>query len=288
VSEDGKNAIVVIALLGNPFSPAYAAAYGRGVSEPLSFCALNVAVYGSGASAWCLTERALRQTDRSALSVTFGASTMHWAGDDLVVEIAERTAPLGRPVRGQVVLRPAVRPGVGLTLDGLGRHRWWPVAPIARIDVNLASPALRFSGHAYHDANAGAEPLAAAFDSWHWARAQAPSGAMISYDVTEASGASRSLALQITRQGVLEHLEGLRTVVLPRTLWGIRRHTRADPGEAPRVVRELENGPFYSRSLVATRLVRNPLLAVQESLAAHRLRRAWVHRLARFRMRHDG
>jgi carotenoid 1,2-hydratase len=203
------------------------------------------------------------------------------------MDIDERTAPFGRPVRGRVTLRPEVRNEARFELDSGGRHMWWPVAPLARVEVDLPCPGVRFDGHGYHDANWGSEPLETAFDSWQWTRARLGTSAVILYDVMEASAGSRSLALEVTSRGAIEPLEGKRTAPLPRTLWGLDRFVRADDGHYPRVVQSLEDGPFYSRALVETWLGGRRLLAVQESLDARRLRRAWVRRLLAFRMRFE-
>jgi carotenoid 1,2-hydratase len=287
VSDDGRAAIVVIALLGNPFSPRYARAREREAALPLSFCAFNVAIYARRASAWCLTERCVAESERDASGLTIGESTMHWVGDNLVMEINERTAPFGRPVRGRITLRPEARTEARFELDSWGRHAWWPVAPLARVEVDLPCPGVRFDGHGYHDANSGSEPLETAFDSWQWTRARVGTSAVIVYDVRQTSGGSRSLALEVTSRGSVEPLEAKRTVRLPRTLWGLDRFVRADDGHSPRIVQSLEDGPFYSRAIVETWLQGRRLLAVQESLVARRLKRAWVRRLLGFRMRFE-
>ena len=171
MSDDGAIAIVVIALLGNPFSPAYARARSRGPARALDHCALNVALYGRSGSSWALDERRIADADSAARDVTIGASTMRWIGDALVVDIYERTTPFARNIRGRVIVRPEVLTGVDLAIDSGGEHRWWPIAPLARIEVDLPEPGVRFVGHGYHDANAGSAPLESAFDRWSWSRA---------------------------------------------------------------------------------------------------------------------
>jgi carotenoid 1,2-hydratase len=67
----------------------------------------------------------------------------------------------------------------------------------------------------------------------------------------------------------------------------LERQVRADEGQRPRLVRSLEDGPFYARALVETRLAGLPALAMHETLAAERLRRGWVRFLTAFRMRRE-
>ena len=286
MSDDGKLAIVIIALLGNPFSPSYGRARARGVASALSFCSMNVALYATkGQSAWAFRERAVNESARTETELTIGASTMRWDGDRLVVDLDERTVPFGTRLRGQVVIHPEARSGLELPIDERGEHLWWPVAPLSRIEVDLPSPGVRFSGHGYHDANAGQVPVESSFVDWSWSRARTDEGALLTYDLSCTSGAERSLAFRVTPHGLVEPLEGLGIAPLARTGWGLSRTTRVDRGHGGRVVRSLEDGPFYSRALVETRLGGQPVVAMHEKLAAHRLRRSWVRALTAFRLR---
>ncbi len=287
MSDDGASAIVVIALLGNPFSPAYSWARRRDGARALNFCSMNVAIYARGASAWTLVERQVAERDRAPTGVAIGGSAMRWTGGHLVVEIDERTTPMGRPVRGRIVLHPETRTDLELTIDERSEHRWWPIAPLCRIEVDMLFPGVRFSGHGYHDANAGAVPLESSFENWSWSRARSEHGALLTYDVACSSGTQRSLAFQVSRGGVIEALENLRQVRLRRTSWGLEQIARADDGYDARQVRSLEDGPFYARALVETRLGGRGVVAMHEVLAAHRLRRHWVRFLASFRMRRE-
>jgi carotenoid 1,2-hydratase len=246
---------------------------------------MNVALYSRGASGWALEESRLSELARSADGVTIGGSTMRWDRGRLRIDIDERTTPLARRLRGKLILHPEAETRLDLAIDEGGEHRWWPVSPLARIEVDFASPGLRFSGHGYHDANAGAMPLEAAFESWSWSRARVESGAILTYDVECVSGAQRSLAFRVSRDGDVDELEGVWSAPLPRTIWGLERRARVDKGKPGRVVRTLEDGPFYARALVETRLNGHSVVAMHETLAAHRLRRRWVRALVGYRMR---
>jgi carotenoid 1,2-hydratase len=183
-----------------------------------------------------------------------------------------------------VVLRPEVGCDAELTLDRAGAHRWWPAVPVGRIEVALEEPSLRFHGHGYHDANAGDVPLESTFDTWCWSRAQSGGDALLSYDVREADGAERAVAFRVGASGEMRALEQTWPAPLPRTRWGLERSACADRDHAARVVRSLEDGPFYARALVETRLEGREVTAMHEVLAAERLRRRWVRFLTGFRM----
>lgn len=289
MSDDGAHAIVVIALLGNPFSPAYARARAAGARlQALDFCALNVGVYARDRSAWALHERPIATSDRGPASLCIGTSTMRWDGDALVVDIDERSAPFGGRVRGTVTLHPAALGPDARALDGGGLHTWWPIAPRGRIEVALDEPGLRFAGHGYLDANAGDVPLEATFARWTWSRATIDGRrTAITYDVVERSGSERSFAIAIDAQREeVEALPGLRDAPLPRTRWRLDRSARTeDRGAPPRIARELEDTPFYARALVETRLGGASVVAVHEELSLERLERGWVRFLLPFRMR---
>jgi carotenoid 1,2-hydratase len=278
---------VIIALLGNPFSPAYARAREAPGAPPdaLGYCSINVALYGEKKRAWALHERPIKAEDRAPDGVLIGQSSMRWQGDRLCVDIDERTTPFGRPVRGKVSLYPELLSGLALQIDARGEHRWWPVSPLARIEVDLPEPGLRFTGHGYYDANAGQVPLEAAFDTWSWSRARAADNAYLTYDVAGLSGERRSLAFKISARGEVADLAPVWSTPLRRSVFGLSPRARVDYGEPCRVVRSLEDGPFYARALVATRLDSQPVIAMHESLAAQRLRRGWVRWLVKHRMR---
>jgi carotenoid 1,2-hydratase len=244
---------------------------------------MNVALYGRKASAWALQESVVTDADRTGCGVAIGRSSMIWEGDRLTVDIDERS-PLGRSLRGKVVLHPDARTGLEIPIDDRGQHRWWPVAPLARIEVDLPLPGARFSGHGYHDANAGDVPIESAFETWNWSRARLGAGAVMTYDVACTSGAERSLALKVSRSGRVEPLEHTRMSPLGTTAWRLERRARADQGHGATVVRALEDGPFYARALLKTRLDGSDGIAMHETLAAHRLRSALVRFFTSFRM----
>jgi carotenoid 1,2-hydratase len=242
-------------------------------------------LYGAGRKRWALTERARAAVQREAGALALGRSAVSWDGSALTVRIDEVTVPLPGRIRGTVRLHPAALTAHGVALDGAGRHRWSPIAPTARVEVALERPALRWSGPGYLDSNAGDEPLEDGFDAWDWSRARLrDGGTAVLYEVTRRSGERTPLALQIDPAGGVHAFEPPPPVRLPTTLWRVARGTRADPGEPVRVVRTLEDTPFYARSLLSTRLLGEPVQALHESLSLERFRQAWVRMLLPFRL----
>ena len=287
MSDDGRFALVVIALLGNPFSPGYASARARGDARPLDFCSLHVALHSPRGDLWSLTERAIPESARRPDEVSFGRSRVAIDRGALVLDLHEHTTPLRGLIEGRVTLHPEIASPVPVALDTAGQHRWWPVAPLARVEVELRSPRVHFQGLGYHDANAGSVPIDASFSGWTWSRARLRGSrdqVAVAYDVVELSGDEHARGMIFDGRGA-GPLERTWRAPLPATAWRLGRSCAADEGHAAHVQRSLTDSPFYARSLVRTRLLGRDALAMHEVLSAERLRRAWVRFLLGFRMR---
>ncbi|MDP4021304.1 carotenoid 1,2-hydratase [Methylobacterium sp. NEAU 140] len=280
MSDDGAHGLTIIAFIGSVFSPYYA--WDRD-QDPFAHCAMNVVLYGRPGR-FAMTERRAADLARGHDHIAIGPSAMTWDGTELTVRIDERGAPLPRPVRGTVRLRPSGITAGPFHLDEAGRHRWWPMAPASRVEVALDEPALRWSGSGYFDTNDGDEPLEAAFSRWTWCRADLPDGAAILYDVRHRDGGGRNLSLRFGFDGARGDLRPPVAAPLPSTgLWRMPRETRSDDGRA-RVLKTYEDTPFYSRSLLAATLAGEPVRAVHESLSLDRFRNPLVRLMLPFRM----
>lgn len=275
MSDDHRSSVVVIALLGNPFSPRYTRARESGIANALDHCAMNVAVDGPGLSRWSLTERPGSSVARTRDHVAIGASAMRRQADgSIVVDIDERSAPWGTPVRGRITLRPRLELATTVALDGEGAHVWSPRIPLARVEVDLVEPALSFTGNGYFDENAGDTPLESAFTRWSWSRVSTGDEVAIAYDVELAGG--RALSHGVT---------GGTHVDLGRTRFGLPRAARVEAGAPCRIVRTLEDGPFYARSVVETSVGGRRACGVHETVSLERFASRWVRFLLPFRMR---
>lgn len=255
---------------------------------------MNVAVYGSPAvapwrSGFALEERAISADDRASDGIQIGRSSLRWVGDRLQADLDERTTPLGHPFRraiaGRVAFFPEALTGRELVIDRDEQHRWWPVSPVGRIEVDLPSLGVRFRGHGYHDANAGENSLADGFEHWSWSRARTSRGAALTYDAIDRSGIKTSHAFRVRAgSGDIEPIEATEEFARVRSAWGLPRDARIDAGATVRAVRSLEDGPFYYRALIDTRVDGEPVTAMYEALSGRRLRAAWVRFCTRYRM----
>ncbi len=229
-----------------------------------------------------MTERGRGSVVREPEALVIGPSSLAWERDALIVRLDEVTAPLPTRIRGEVRLHPDVLTPHRVELDAAGEHAWWPIAPRATVEVDLAKPGLRWRGRGYCDSNSGAAPLETAFSRWEWSRANLSCDTTVLYEVERLRAPRLSLALGIDRTGALTHLEPPAVVALPASRWGIARATRSE--SRARVLRTLEDGPFYARSLIESRLRGADVTGIHESLSLDRFGKNWVRCLLPFRM----
>ncbi len=256
----------MIGFVGSVFSPWYA---WSGRQDPQDHCCINVVTYGPGGR-FCMTDRgrpALHQT-RDALAV--GPSAMEWRGDRLVIFVDEvSTFPWVSRVRGTVTVRPQAITGVEARLHP--RHVWRPFAPAARVEVALSQGHV-WRGHGYFDANFGTAALEADFDFWTWGRFGFRDRTLCFYDAVRRDGTALDLAVAIAPDGGVEVVVPPPKARLPRSRWGVRRETRADPGAVPRQTLGMLDAPFYSRAAVTTTVGGEAGQGTHEALDLRRFR----------------
>ena len=285
MSDDGASSVVVIAMLGNAFSPRWARARALDPkASSLDFSAMNVALRSGGASRWVLTERGRASVARSADHLAIGSSEMAWEGDELVVRIDERSAPWRERVRGTIRLLPLARSELVVDLDPDGLHTWSPRVPVASVEVDFEEPRLHFRGTGYFDMNQGAGPLEDTFASWSWSRVSDGRGVAIAYDVALRDGRARARAFAASSGRELAATVHDAVVVLPTTKFGLTRTARGEAGPIT-LVRTLEDGPFYARSVLRATIDGRHAFGMHETVSLDRFRSPWVRFLVPFRMR---
>lgn len=292
VSDDGRWGATVIAFIGTVFSPWYfaarAAAARAGAPMPPAerFCGFNIAIYGPNRHWWALTERAPEAVRRETRALTVGPDRFAWEGDQVVISFDAQTTPFRSALRGELRLRPRALPGRSVEIAP--GHHWQPVAPACDAEVTLDAPRVSFRGHAYHDANRGDEPLEAGFARWNWARATDADGTTVVYDVEDRSVGARGFAAHFGMDGAMTFVDAPRRVVLPRGFWWrVPRSTRAAADADVRLVRTLEDTPFYTRSQLELRAPGGVSTAVHESLDLERFAAPWVQYLLPYRIRNE-
>ena len=234
-----------------------------------------------------MTERGARHCAREADCFTIGPSQLQWDGQQLTIHIDEVGVPLPRRIRGTVRVVPEQLFQFSTALDRHGRHHWGPIAPNARVEVDLAHPSLRWRGHAYLDSNEGSEPVDRAFTEWDWSRCQLADGSTaVLYDIEPGQPGGRVLALRFHGDGSVTAFDPPPMRSLPRTAWRLPRRMRSDSPVS--VLQQLEDTPFYQRAVLRSQLLGEAVTGFHETLNVPRLvslavacaRAAWPARRA--------
>ena len=279
-SDHGQFGITLIAFIGSVFSPYYYRARHHGLGQAVNHVSLNVILYGPRNGRWCMTERGDTALQQSPHRLDIGPSTLRASDSGMEIDIQERATPFGQRVAGRVSLSFERATDQCFELDGVGEHLWWPIAPIAEIDVAMERPGLRWSGAAYVDSNYGSRPIETAFASWNWCRGHDAEGdCQIHYDAQLSDGGEKTLSLSVDRSGAMARMSSPDLRQLPRgPIWRVARPARL-PHEAVRV-KTLEDTPFYTRSEI--QMASGHFM--HESLDLRRFCRPWVQFLLPFRM----
>lgn len=208
---------------------------------------------------------------RSALRTTretfqVGPSRLTWRGGKLLIDVDEMSSlPLVSRVCGRITVTPAAITGVEAPLLPDGSHVWRPFAPVAAIEVDL-NRGWQWSGHGYFDANFGTAALEDDFRYWTWGRFPTADGATCFYDAERRDGSHLELGVRFGADGTAGVVDPPPRTRFARSLWAVRRETRADPGARPRQVKAMLDAPFYARSVVETRLGGEVTHGVHEAL----------------------
>ena len=280
--------MTLIAFVGSVFSPYYAwARRGGAVVDPQQHCALNVALYSARARRWAMTERGARHCSRDAQTLQLGPSRVHWDGAALNIDIREVCVPVPHAVRGRVRVHPQRLFNFSTPIDRAGRHRWGPIAPSARIEVEMDAPGQRWQGQAYLDSNEGDEPIARACREWDWSRSPLADGSTaVLYDMQHHDGSDQLLALRFGRDGRVTPFDAPPRQTLAPTLWRVPRRMRSTGPVT--VVDQLEDTPFYQRAVVRSQLLGQTVTSFHESLHVPRLVSPVVQAMRPWRMPRRG
>ncbi len=239
-----------------------------------------------------MTERGRASLDRSAARLQVGKSSLTLEAGALHIDFDEVFLPwpgqrlLPKRMRGQMVLAPRFSSEHLFALDSEARHHWSPIMPSARVEVTGdAFAGGGWSGEGYHDSNWGGRPIERDFIGWDWARGAAPDGgAVLAYDALLAGGGRKRLGLRFSGDGGVLPFDLPERQILPRGFWGVGGGLASVSGFAPRLVRRLEDSPFYRRSLVETCLDGETITMMHETLDCRRLAMPLVRLMLPFRM----
>lgn len=259
----------MIGFIGSVFSPWYK---WSGRKDPANHCCINVATYGKGGR-FTMTDRGRAALTTTPDTLKVGPSSMHWDGDKLIITIDEISSPpLISRVRGTITVRPKAITSVELALTDDGAHVWRPFGPDSEISVDLEADGWQWDGHGYFDANFGTRALETDFTFWTWGRYPTKDGAICIYDAQRRDGSEIETAIAFSATGAAKRVQAPPRTQFKRSLWAVKRETRADAGVMPKQVLNMLDAPFYSRSAVQTQINGEVVTGVHEALDLVRFR----------------
>jgi carotenoid 1,2-hydratase len=283
MSDDGQFGLSMIAFVGSVFSPYYAWARRSGRADPDNFCALNIALYNRRNKRWCMTERGRRHSSRDVNRFVIGPSEMYWDGTSLNIRVKEVGSPIPHKITGNIRIEPLQLFNFSTPIDTQKKHRWGPIAPSAKIEVNLTSPSQQWKGKAYLDSNEGDEPIENGFHDWDWSRSLMNDGSTaVLYDIRYSNQSRAIFSLLFDSHGGVASFEAPLRKVLPCTAWRLNRGVRSS---APvEICEQLEDTPFYQRAILKSELLGQTVTSFHESLSIPRLVSPVVRAMLPWRM----
>ncbi|HVZ38617.1 MAG TPA: hypothetical protein VHI13_05030 [Candidatus Kapabacteria bacterium] len=284
LADDGETGFVAIWFRGCPMSPYYGAAIGRGSRRPeraplpADHCAFSISLYRRGRRLFSILEEGPgREFVHRDADVRYGTNAVRsdTAANGMRCHIinVDAALALGRArLVGDIEINalPSERiagPGGRVMIQERGGHFWVPASLdgrfTARLDLWRAGRGmqkLRFSGRAYHDRNAGSEPLSALGADWHWGRLHAGDRTFVWFQVRRDDAASPSFGrlLLLERGAPIAGADAWRlgepapkahwsTLPRPRSIRGVAHDGRLAFNAVPRFV--VDSGPFYHRMI---------------------------------------
>ncbi len=238
-----------------------------------------------------MTERGAKHCHRDDTQFTIGPSQLRWDGNALVIDINEIGVPLPHRVRGQVRVYADTWFNFSTPIDHSGKHRWGPLAPSARVEVNMQHPSQQWTGNAYLDSNEGDEPIDRSCHEWDWSRSPMKDGSTaVIYDLQGKTGSQEDklLALRFKPDGSIENFDAPPRQALPPSLWRIQRRMRSESAVQVQVQEQLEDTPFYQRALLKSRLLGEEVQSFHETLYVPRLVSPVVQAMLPWRMPRRG
>ena len=274
ISDDGRDALVVVWYAGLPFDPEYGVGTLRHLKDParhpaprsLDHSAIGVSWYRDGKTvAYALNAYRAKAFAHRAEPFAVAVAENHVARDEDGYQLAVETPAVDG--KSLIWARLGFRPAGGtepLERDlgaGGSPHLWVLAAADCRVEGTItlggSRPAeLDFRGRGYHDHNAGSEELSLAMRRWQWGRVHHGPLTEVYYQAEPRRGAPQSLWITCrdgrpasVREGVAVRGQQAR-----RSLFGL-----GDPrglvieGGGQSFERRLrtcvDDGPFYRRSL---------------------------------------
>ncbi len=281
ISDDREWSLVVIFLLGNPFSSYYRKCTLDISPDPLDHNGVFVSLHHRSHLRYynfvSYPQRQIKSGEVKPLDLHFGPNRIVFdTTGNLKISVAEENANRRRVALSLLIncgraLRHTAVPAVELSSS----HSWLPALPSARakVDCSISLPGvtsdterIAFNGSGYHDHNWGILPFDGTVESWIWARLDFGKGlSVVVYWILSTGGQSRCKLLLYQNNEQVYRTDNAQPAVSTwrrSSLTGMKlpvRFTVQSVGVSIEVVAErvLENVPFYGRFVVTATMMRN-------------------------------
>ncbi|MDX2035481.1 MAG: hypothetical protein SFX72_02430 [Isosphaeraceae bacterium] len=281
ISDDGRDALVVVWYLGLPFDPRYGlAALGRlrdpasAFPDPLDHSGVGLSWYRDGktlAYALHTYPRRFVRIDDDPFEIEIGPTRLSRVGSEYRMRLDLPNLDGGGLSADLAFHATTLESASPFELGPLeSRHVWIPAAVDTRVEGRVEVAGKRrsvdFLGRGYHDHNAGDEELSAAWKSWGWDRVHFDRFTAIHYDATPRRGPRHTPAILCRDGRAVVIRDSVEPLCKARAASRLRLRYPAElevPGatvasasdgesiEVPRITRRhsylVDDGPFYLR-----------------------------------------
>ncbi len=269
ISDDGRDAIVVVFYAGLPFDPSYGVATLRHLKNPAKYPQPRALDHSAIGFSWYRDGKAIAyalngfKADRFAhqaepFSVEVSTSRVQRDSDGYTLTIATPSVE-GRPIRAEFRFQPAAstEPFERDLGTPEAPHNWLLVASDCRVEgsATFGDEQHPFQGRGYHDHNAGAEDLSVAMKRWEWGRFHHGTTTEIYYASEPRQGTPQSLWItcEAGRPSLIREVVELSGVSWRgRSHFGLQGHDPLFISSEQSLLSQLngpcvDDGPFYRR-----------------------------------------
>jgi carotenoid 1,2-hydratase len=314
ISDDGRDALVIVWYAGLPFDPSFGVATLRHLKDPakypapraLDHSAIGLSWYRDGRTmAYALNghraEAFRHRADPFAVEVATSRVVRDGRGYRLTVATPSVD---GKAIRAELRFRPAdaTEPFERDLGTPDAPHNWILAAADCRVEgrVAIGGKEMAFDGRGYHDHNAGAEDLSIAMRRWEWGRVHHGRFTHIYYRSEPHRGPSQTLWIVCVDGGPRVVKEGQEFLANGprRNVFGVRHHAGLRISDGRNHIlrgsgRCVDDGPFYRRMLApfespVSDLEENPFANVTgfaELLDARNLHKPWFNWMIPYRLK---
>ena len=315
ISEDGRDALVIVFYAALPFDPEYGVQTLRHLRNPsrnpapnpLDHCAIGFQWYREGKTiAYALNgfQADDFRYEANPFSVKVDQNVLSRDESGYHLTIQTPTVDGRGTIRASIRFTPnlATVPYTSELGTTESRHEWTLVAADCQVNgqVTIDGPdagKLDFVGRGYHDHNAGSQEIRLAIREWAWGRVHAGRETFVYYKSTSHHGTSAQIVLRL-KDGALhsDHEYLLDNADRQKTRFGLRyfrgfsfakvdSKAQANPDDMVTMNEPVDQGPFYLRWVTMFTIKGHAYPGIAEWLETKNLHRFWFNWMIGYRLK---